>query len=59
MIFEVANFREEGLVTPKRREGEKVILNFSMQGIEPGCLSERQNDKHYIIRILLVKPKSL
>ena len=38
MISKVANFKEEGLVTPEGWEGEKEILKicWSMQGIEPG-----------------------
>ena len=37
VIPEVANFKEEGLVTPKGWEGEKEILKtcWFMQGIEP------------------------
>ena len=42
VIPEVANFKEEGLVTPEGWEGEKEILKicWSMQGIEPGPLGE-------------------
>ena len=37
MILEVANFKEEGLVTPEEGEREEGILKISlpMQGIEP------------------------
>ena len=34
-IFEIVNFKEEGVVTPKGGEGEKrCFKNLSMQGIK-------------------------
>ena len=42
-ILKVANFTEEGLVTPEGVAWEKVILkiNLSLQGINLGQLHER------------------
>ena len=49
VIPEVANFKEEGLVTPEGWEGEKEILKicWSMQGIEPGSHVKCQSADHY------------
>ena len=42
VIPEVANFKDEGLVTPEGWEGEKEILKICwfMQGLNPGHLGE-------------------
>ena len=42
VIPEVANFKEEGLVTPEGWEGEKEILKFvgSSRELNPGHLGE-------------------